>query len=265
MPGVPTAHRTEVIAHRGASAHAPENTLAAFALALRLGADCLELDVRASADGVPVVIHDPTLERTAGIARAVHETTAAELRALPAACRPPTLDDVLDAFGPATSYLVEVKRIPVETESVLLDALAMRDLDGRVTVQSFDHLLLRRLRRRDRDLPLAALFRPGADVRSGLGLVAPFVDGIGPAAAQVDATLVGAARARGLAVRAWTVNDSAGMGRLLAAGVDGIITDRPERARAVIGRAERLAGAEAPAVAAAAAAPQARMAATSPA
>ena len=242
---MPIADRTEVIAHRGASAHAPENTLESFALALRLGADCLELDVRASADGVPVVVHDPTLERTTGVARAVDDMTAAELRALPRRCRPPSLDDVLDTFADGTDYLIEVKRIPVEAEPVVLDAVAMRGLDDRVTIQSFDHLLLRRLRRRHRELRLAALFRPGADVAAGIDLVAPFVDGIAPAAAHVDATLMQRARARGLKVRAWTVNDSAEMRRLWRTGVDGIITDRPERARAVIGRSERLAAAAA--------------------
>jgi glycerophosphoryl diester phosphodiesterase len=255
---VPLSHRTEVIAHRGASAHAPENTLKSFVLAMRLGADCLELDVRASADGVPVVIHDPTLQRTTGINRAVASTTAAELRALPADHRPPTLEDVLDVFGRDMDYLVEIKRIPVEIEGVVLDCIAERDLQGHVTVQSFDHLLLRRLRHRDRELPLAALFRPGADVRGGLGLVAPFVDGIGPPAGHVDEDLMRAARAHRLAVRAWTVNEPAEMRRLLTAGVDGIITDRPERARAVIGTAVPVAGA-------ASAEAQARMAATSPA
>lgn len=233
---------------------------------MRLGADRVELDIRATADGVPVVVHDPTLERTTGVARAVTDVTAAQLRALPAAVRPPTFEDVLDAFGSDTRYLIEVKRIPVATESVVLDALTARGLERHATLQSFDHLLLRRLRRRNRALPLAALFRPGADVRSGLRLVAPFVEGIGPVAAQVDPALVGEARARGLLVRPWTVNDADEMQRLLAAGVDGIITDRPERARAAVGTAARRAGAGAVTADAMAAAPiQARMAATSPA
>ena len=258
---MPLPHRTEVIAHRGASAHAPENTLKSFVLAMRLGADCLELDVRASADGVPVVIHDPTLKRTTGIDQAVAATTAAELRALPADHRPPTLEDVLDVFGRDMDYLVEIKRIPVEIEEVVLHSIAERDLKGHVTVQSFDHLLLRRLRHRDRELALAALFRPGADVRGGLDLVAPFVDGIGPPAHQVDDGLVRAAHGQRLTVRPWTVNDASEMRRLLAAGVDGIITDRPERARAVIGTSVPVSTAAAPA----GGERQARMAATSPA
>lgn len=253
--------RVEVIAHRGASAHAPENTLEAFALAMDLGADRVELDVRATADGVPVVVHDPSLERTTGVARAVTDVTAAELRALSAAVRPPTLEDVLEAFGSDTRYLIEIKRIPVETESLVLGALMTRGLGRHATLQSFDHLLLRRLRRRNPAVPLAALLRPGADVRSGLRLVAPFVQGIGPVAAQVDPVLVQEARARGLLVRPWTVNDSDEMQRLLTAGVDGIITDRPERARAAVATAARRAGAGT-----VAAHPlQARMAATSPA
>lgn len=255
----------EVIAHRGASAHAPENTLSSFALALRLGADCIELDVRATSDGVPVVLHDPTLERTAGLCRAIAEITAAELAALPASRRPPTLDEVLDTFGTRTDYLVEVKSIGVETEEVLLAAFARRRLRAHVTVQSFDHLLLRRLRRRDGSLPLAALFRPGADVAGTLDLVAPFVSGIGPCAADVDSRLVDAAHRRGLFVRTWTVNETDAMEDLVAAGVDGIITDRPERARAVVGAAERAVAATGRPRRSAPDVPQARMAATSPA
>ena len=259
LPNLPPI---EVIAHRGASAHAPENTLSSFALALRLGADCLELDVRATSDGVPVVVHDPTLYRTAGLPHVIAETTAAELAALPDECRPPTLSEVLDAFGPRTGYLVEVKVISVEAEAAMLEAFARRGLHSRVTVQSFDHLLLRRLRRRDDALALAALFRPGADVAGALGLVAPFVDGVGPCADGLDEDLVEDAHRRGLFVRTWTVNETDAMEALVAAGVDGIITDRPERARAVVGAAARaLAATGRPA----GALPQARMAATSPA
>ena len=265
MHGVPICDHVEVIAHRGASAHAPENTLPSFALARRLGADCLELDVRATSDGVPVVLHDPTLERTAGIARAVAASTSAELAALPDQCRPPTLDDVLDAFGATTDYLIEIKRIPVSTEDVVLDALHRRGLQRHATIQSFDHLLLRRLRRRDREVRLAALLRPGADVGANLDLVASYVSGIGPAAAQVDLALTERAHARRLTVRPWTVNDADEMRRLVAVGVDGIITDRPERARAVIRRIERAAVHGATATGAAVSVAQARMAATSPA
>ncbi len=252
----------EVIAHRGASAHAPENTLSSFALALRLGADCIELDVRATSDGVPVVLHDPTLERTAGIRRAIADMSAAELAALPTSRRPPTLDEVLDAFGTRTDYLVEVKRIEVGTEPVLLEAFARRRLRSRVTVQSFDHLLLRRLRRRDDSLALAALFRPGADVAGALDLVTPFVGGIGPCAAEVGPRLIDAAHSRGLTVRTWTVNETDAMQRLVEAGVDGIITDRPERARAVVGAAARAGAATGRSSRETS---QARMAATSPA
>lgn len=256
---LPTLPPIEVIAHRGASAHAPENTLSSFALALRLGADCIELDVRATADGVPVVVHDPTLHRTAGLPHVIAETTAAELAALPAELRPPTLCEVLDAFGPRTGYLVEVKWIPVEAEGAVLEAFARRRLRSRVTVQSFDHLLLRRLRRRDDELALAALFRPGADVAGALGLVAPFVDGIGPCADGLDPELVCDAHRRGLSVRTWTVNEIEAMEALVAAGVDGLITDRPERARAVVRAAVAATGRPTREL------PQARMAATSPA
>src|SRR3954463_16426091 len=99
----------EVIAHRGASAYAPEHTFAAFALAIELGADRLELDVRPLADGTPVVLHDRTLARTCGDARAVRDLLPADLDALDPATRPPTLAAVLERYAAATRLLVELK------------------------------------------------------------------------------------------------------------------------------------------------------------
>ena len=93
-----------IIAHRGASAEAPENTLAAFELALRQGADALELDVRLSRDGAPIVLHDPTLDRTTRLRGAAAAHTAAELRAAGV----PGLADVLSAF-PRTPLLLDLK------------------------------------------------------------------------------------------------------------------------------------------------------------
>src|SRR5919204_389354 len=116
-----------VVAHRGASAGAPENTADAFELAIRHGADALELDVRLSADGVPVVIHDATLDRTTDGQGPVSGRTAAELQRLDAGARftrdggrtfpfrgqgsrIPTLADVLRAF-PEVPLLVEIKEV----------------------------------------------------------------------------------------------------------------------------------------------------------
>ena len=139
-----------VIAHRGASAHAPENTLPAFELAVRQGADAFELDVRLTRDGAPVVMHDETLERTTSLIGLVRARTLAELRAADAGCsftpdggrtlpfrdrgvRIPTLAEVLWAF-PAMPVLVEVKEPEVQeaVRRVLVDERRQRALRGGV-------------------------------------------------------------------------------------------------------------------------------------
>jgi glycerophosphoryl diester phosphodiesterase len=221
-----------VIAHRGASAYAPGNSLAAFELALRLGADAIELDLRATADGELVVLHDATLERTAGDPRFIAETPHAELSGLAEPVRPPRLADVFDAFGATTHYLLDVKAAPGSAQRRLADTIGAAGLRERVVVQSFDHLLLRRLARHGRRLTLAALLEPGA-ASAPAAAIARFASALAPASHGIDAALVRRAHSYGLAVLAWTVNDEAAMTRLLGLGVDALITDVPDRACAV--------------------------------
>jgi glycerophosphoryl diester phosphodiesterase len=229
-----TTPHPAIIAHRGASAHAPENTLAAFALALLQGADAIEFDVRATFDGKLVVLHDATLQRTAGDPRAIAEVTSGELMELDGAVRPYTLADVLDCFGSDTRYLIDIKRIPQRCESELIDAIVASGLRERVVVQSSDHLLLRRLSLRDPLLSLAALLPPQADARRSLQLVAPFVTGVVPCSTTTDAALVASARGHGLAISPWTVNEECEMERLIHLGVDALITDIPGIARSLL-------------------------------
>jgi glycerophosphoryl diester phosphodiesterase len=209
-----------VIAHRGASEEAPEHTLAAYDLALAQGADALELDVRATADGELVVLHDPTLARTHGDPRPVAEVRLGDL---PPEARPLRLADVLDRYGTATRWLLETK-VPVEREVV--DAVVRRGLGGHAELQTFDRAgLLRaggRLRR-------ALLLAPGAAPPRRLG----GLDTLGPWHGDVDAALVARLRARGVRVQPWTVNDAAEAARLRACGADALITDVPARIAAV--------------------------------
>jgi glycerophosphoryl diester phosphodiesterase len=236
---------TQVIAHRGASAYAAEHTLAAYDLALLQGADVLELDVRSTADGALVVLHDPTLARTAADPRAVASLTSAELAALPQQGRPLALGAVLARYGRAARYLIELKdpRAPMEVRVV--EAVAAAGLRDRVVVQSFDELALRRVRHLDPGLPVAPLYEDAAAARRRLRAVAGWAAGVGVRWEGVDAGLLDVAHARGLAVRAWTVNAPREMARLVALGVDGLITDAPDVARMI-------AAAGRPAVAAAA-------------
>ena len=227
-----------VIAHRGASAYRAEHTLDAYDCALAMGADRLELDVRSAADGTLVVLHDRTLKRTAGDPRAVAELRLADLRRLDPGRAPLTLDEVLGRYGAETAYLIELKEPRPGDAALLLEVLGRHDaVAGRVCVQSFDRAGLLALHAREPSLPLALLYRrawgPRA-VRRGLPRVARWACAIAPAAASVDAALVLAAHHLGLGVQAWTVDDEGEMHRLLALGVDGLITNVPDRARSAV-------------------------------
>jgi glycerophosphoryl diester phosphodiesterase len=226
----------EVIAHRGASAYRTENTLAAFELALEQGADVLELDVRASADGEVVTVHDPTMLRTAGDPRRVDELTRAALGAIePAAARPASLEEVLARFGAGTRYLVDLKDPAPTWEGRVAEAIDRHGLRERAIVQSFDFESLRRLRTGAPWLELGALDPPMLGPQRPLDLVAAIATGIGVPHAALDAAFVAAAHARGLAVRAWTVDAPADIERMAGLGVDGVITNAPDVAATVLG------------------------------
>jgi glycerophosphoryl diester phosphodiesterase len=200
-----------VIAHRGASAHAPEHTYEAYDLALAMGASAIELDVRWTGCGELVVQHDATRDRTGR--------------------EPLALDDVLARYGRATRYWIELKDPRATGERALVEAVARHRLRDRVTIQAFDRGSLRRIGRLDRALPRVALLRdtmPAAGVRRRIGLAGRGVAGVGPCTGAVDAQVVGSAHARGMTVQPYTVNEPTEMERLVRLGVDGIFTDAPD-------------------------------------
>lgn len=234
-----------VIAHRGASARAPEHTFAAYDRALALGADWLEQDLQLSADNVLVVLHDETLDRTArgpesDCTGPVREKTLAQIRRCDvgawfapefAGARIPTLREVFLRYGTDARYYVETKNpeaAPGMEEALLA---LLRELPREVIVQSFSAASLRRLHALDPDLPLVRLFgrRSGpAEIRDALPEVATYAVGIGPYHENVGRTLVDAAHEHGLVVHAWTVNDPAELRRLASIGADGVFTDLSE-------------------------------------
>jgi len=229
----------EVVAHRGASAHAAEHTFAAYDLALALGADALEVDLRATADGKLVAVHDRTLERIGGGPRPVAAMKAAELAAAtPQRARPLRLGAVLTRYGHRTRLLLELKDPAPPMERRLVAALARAGVRDQVVVQSFDPRSLCRVRRLDRALAVAPLRETApASASAWLERMAALgASAVGLHHALVDAALVEAAHARGLAVRAWTVNDADEAARLASIGVDGLITDAPGRIRRTLWR-----------------------------
>ncbi|TVP46221.1 MAG: glycerophosphodiester phosphodiesterase [Gemmatimonadales bacterium] len=277
--------RPQVIAHRGASGHAPEHTLAAYDLAVAMGADFLEPDLQMTADGVLVAFHDATLDRTArgpadadaGVSTGagtvagpdlcsgpIRERTLAEIRSCevgswfneryPDRANPdfvglriPTLEELFQRYGATVRWYPETKnpdeRLPGQPsmEEALLDLLHAHDLRdaavarGQVLIQSFSPASLQRMRELDPELPLVQLLRADSVTAETLDAVldevATYAVGVGPNRALVDATFMDAARARGLVVHPWTVNDPAEMDRLLALGVNGIFSDFPDLLR----------------------------------
>ncbi len=232
MPIAPAA--PEIIAHRGTPREHPENSLPGFARALALGADALELDVHLTADGVPVVHHDPVLGPGALAGRPLAALTRDELRAheLAPGVPVPTLADVRAlAAGRATLY-VEVKAVDAEREVVA----AIAALGAAAPVHSFDHRVSRRVRALAPDTPVGVL--------SASYLLDP-VGALRAAGARdywqhwsmVDAPLVAAVHGAGGRVISWTVNDPDAARALAALGVDGLCTDIPGEVRAALRRA----------------------------
>ena len=230
-----------VIAHRGASAAAPENTIAAFERAVADGADAIELDVHLSRDDQPVVIHDETLERTTDGRGPVRGHTMRELKRLDAgAWRGPgftgqrlqTLQEVLERFRGRTRFWIELKGgsdLYPDIEERIVGLLEVYDVIDGALVQSFDHAALARLRSFSRELSLGALL-----ARAPLDLardVPPDADAVCPSSDVLGATEREAIRRSGRQCHVWTVNEPALMDRLVEWSVDGIITDRPDLLR----------------------------------
>jgi glycerophosphoryl diester phosphodiesterase len=238
-----------VIAHRGASHDAVENTLAAFREARAQGADGVELDVMRCATGEVVVFHDDDLQRLGGRAGLVRETPWAALRELRLGTgqgggeRIPLLEEVLEELGPLLIN-VELKSAPSWGARVVDDGLAAavaeilgrHDGAGRALVSSFDPLLLARFRLRARAVPTGLLFAHDQARPWRHAWTAPLVrpTALHPESLLVDARAVAAWHARGLAVNVWTVDDPGELRLFAALGVDGVITNRPKLARTVL-------------------------------
>lgn len=228
-----------IVGHRGAAADHPENTLLSFDEALEQGADALELDVRVSADGQAVVIHDATVDRTTSGSGLVSAFTVAQLRALDAgAGQPvPTLDDVLARY-PDTPLILEVKEEAVAAAAAA--TLLRHGAANRVLVGSFVHTALRPFRRgfyvsasrRETAMSWVAA-RVGASV-PGLGVHAFTVPEMHGRLRVVDEAFVRASRRRGRPVHVWTIDEPDRARRLRGLGVAGIITNRPSFLRAAL-------------------------------
>jgi glycerophosphoryl diester phosphodiesterase len=226
-----------IIAHRGASAYAPENTVAAYELALDQGADLLEMDVHLSADDQPVMIHDFTLERTTDGRGRVREHTVRELKRLDAGSwfgrqyqgqRLQTLQEVVERFKERTRFAIELKGgsdFYPGIEERVVSLLQIYDVAERCLVLSFDHRALAKVREMDPTIRTGALVAHRPIDPSGLEGIAT---ALCPAANLLTEEDTLRAMTAGLDTYVWVVNDVATMDRMIALGVTGILTDRPD-------------------------------------
>ena len=250
-----------IIGHRGASAVAPENTLAAFERAARDGADGIEFDVRLARDEVPVIIHDATLRRTGLRAGKVGVLSAAELGATsvgawfnlhyPAMARAayeqetvPTLEQVFELFGTRFAALyVEMKCARREANALaarVVEFVRARSLTQCVVVKSFTLEAIKKIKRIAPEIRTAALFdrklsRPISSIRGMISqAIAHGADELSLHYTLINSRRVEAARRQGLKVVAWTVDEPLWIKRAIPLGLHAIITNQPALARATL-------------------------------
>ena len=222
--------KTKIFAHRGASGYAPENTLEAFALAITQGADGIELDVQLTKDGIPVVIHDETIDRVTEKKGCYMKNKFPEY----SAAKIPTLEEVLDAVKASGIQVnIELKTgiywYP-EIEQKVADLVKKAGMEELVIYSSFNHYSVQQMKKIVPEAKTAYLY---SDVILNVAEYAKNtkVDGLHPAVYHVKmADFLKEYLDSNLNVRVWTVNEKADMKWLIDAGVTAIITNYPDMA-----------------------------------
>jgi glycerophosphoryl diester phosphodiesterase len=257
----------QVVAHRGASSEAPENTLAAVRRAIARDADQVEVDVQRTKDGALVLLHDTTLARTTNVRRLfprrapwlVSDFTSDEIARLDAGGwhsaqfsgeRVPTLEQLVDVLRPSTTgLLLELKAVALHTGLARDVAATLRAApgyvdqavaSGRLVVQSFDQDAMREHKTLEPAVPVGVLGTPS---RAELGALATWADQVNPVHWSVRRSYVETIHRHGMRCQVWTVNRPEQMRRALSLGVDGVITNHPGALRHVLAQvAPRLLG-----------------------
>lgn len=237
--------RPAVIAHRGASQDAPENTLAAFRLAEKQGADGFELDVTTCGSGELVVIHDADVDRTTSGSGRVQDLPLQEIKTFDAGSwfsaefsgeTVPTLDEVLETASRETWINIELKNYNTPFDNLAeqtAKTVARHGREGRVFFSSFNPLNARKIHRHLPGSPFGLLLVPGMTAPWLLqlaGTIWPY-DALHPHFSDATPALIDRAHRSGKPVLAYTINDAEDIQRLAAIHLDGLITDRPALAR----------------------------------
>ena len=242
--------RPIVFAHRGDSAHAPENTIPSFELALTQGADAIELDAKLTSDGQIVVFHDATIDRTTEGTGRLAQKTLAELRSLDAGSsfsdqfrgtKIPTLEEVFEAVGKKIFINVELTNYATPRDALVEKVCALVRKHGLEKSVIFSSFFASNLKQAERFLPeaprglLALGGWTGAWARS-FGFSFGEYAALHPYLTDVNAQQVSRVHQLKRRIHVWTVNKPEDIARLNSWGVDGIFTDDPKLALQVIGR-----------------------------
>jgi glycerophosphoryl diester phosphodiesterase len=230
-----------VMAHRGASAAAPENTLIAYKQAIEMGADYAELDVRQTKDGAIVLMHDKTIHRTTGVKGYVWDLTLEELRQMEAGSwfgeefrgEPiPTLEEVIRLVKGRMKLNIEVKISENEPgiAQKVVDIVRSENFSEHCMITSFDMETVKTIKRIAPDLKTGLIFEKEyrSDVFEGNWKV------LSSNYELIDAEFMRLAKNSGKKTYAWTVNDREEILRLIGLGVDGIITNKPDLLKSVL-------------------------------
>lgn len=235
-----------VIAHRGASGDAPENTMAAFELAVDQGADVVELDVHLTSDGHPIVFHDDLLDRTTNAQGLVRGKTLAQIQELDAGGwfgrgylgeHIPTLDEVVQWAAGKVALAIEVKNVPHRYSGIEASVAGVLERTGTILeneVFSFDHLSVQRFKFREPRLLTGVCYRGDVVDHKALAIAA-HATVLHPGLFDIRSEAIRDIHAAGLVVFPWTVNTAQDIDVMALLGVDGITTNYPALARRIIG------------------------------
>ncbi|WP_330502369.1 glycerophosphodiester phosphodiesterase family protein [Peribacillus frigoritolerans] len=236
--------KVDNVAHRGASAYAPENTIAAFDKAVEMKADYIEIDVQRSKDGELVLIHDTTVDRTTDGTGKVGDFMFEELRSLDAGSwkgeqfageQIPTFDEILDRYHGKIGILIEIKASELYPgiEVSIAEELKERNLDKpqneKIIIQSFNHKSMEKMNDLVPKVPIGVLTSSRADTtKQALQEFSTYADYFNPSYGIVTEELVNQVHSLDMKIGSWTVRSQGAADFLLDMGVDAIISDYPD-------------------------------------
>ncbi|HFK1791042.1 TPA: glycerophosphodiester phosphodiesterase [Bacillus pacificus] len=244
------------IAHRGASAYAPEHTIAAYTLGQQLKGDYIEIDLQMTKDGYLVAMHDETLNRTTNGTGLVKEHTLEEIKQLNAGstynkkypnlakkeyenAKVPTLEEVIEVFGHDANYYIETKspdEYP-EMEEKLLEIINHYEIQDKVIIQSFSEESLQKIHNLNVNIPLVQLLSYKKAVQLTeleINKYKTYCIGLGMNYKYIDSAYVKRIKKHGLEVHPFTVDNEQDMKKLLLWGVDGMFTNYPDRLHSLL-------------------------------